>query len=75
MKKKVDLKTAVVCVIVGLIGVASISCIILSMVTGKVTPYLAMGLGLGAVGNAIGFVFNMQKRGKNNGSGKNGSIS
>ena len=46
-----------------------------TVVTCVVTPYLAMGLGLGAIGNMIGFVINMKKKGKNNGSGKDWSIS
>ena len=75
MKKNVNVATVVTCVILGVIGATAIACIILSMVTGKVTPYLAMGLGLGAIGNTIGCVFNLKKRGKNNGSCKNGSIS
>ena len=75
MKKNVSVATVVTCVILGVIGAAAITCIVLSMVTGKVTPYLAMGLGLGAIGNMIGFVINMKKKGKNNGSGKDWSIS
>ena len=75
MKKNLNAAMVAIYVIMGLIGVAAIACIIISMVTGKVTPYLAMGLGLGAIGNAIGFVVNMKKRGNNNGSGQNRSIS
>ena len=75
MKKNVSAATVATRVVLGLIGAAAIACIIISMVTGKVTPYLAMGLGLGAIGNTIGFVVNMKKRGKNNGSGQDRSIS
>ena len=75
MKKNVNAATVTIYVIMGLIGAAAIACIILSMVTGKVTPYLAMGLGLGEIGNTIGFVVNMKKRGNNNGSGQDRSIS
>lgn len=75
MKKNLNATMVAIYVIMGLIGAAAIACIIISMVTGKVTPYLAMGLGLGAIGNAIGFVVNMKKRGNNNGSGQNRSIS
>ena len=75
MKKNVNAATVVIYVIMGLIGVAAITCIILSMVTGKVTPYLAMGLGLGAIGNTIGFVINTKKKGNNNGSGQDRNIS
>jgi hypothetical protein len=75
MKKNVSAAMVAICVVIGLIGAGAIACIILSMVTGKVTPYLAMGLGLGAIGNTIGFVVNMKKKGQNNGSGKDRSIS
>ena len=75
MKKNVSAATVATRVVLGLIGAAAIACIIISMVTGKVTPYLAMGLGLGAIGNSIGFVVNMKKRGNNNGSGQDRSIS
>jgi putative effector of murein hydrolase len=75
MKKNVSATMVAICVVIGLIGAGAITCIILSMVTGKVTPYLAMGLGLGAIGNAIGLVVNMKKKGQNNGSGKDRSIS
>ena len=75
MKKNVSAATVATRVVLGLIGAAAIACIIISMVTGKVTPYLAMGLGLGAIGNTTGFVINMKKKEKNNGSGKDWSIS
>ena len=75
MKKNISAATVATRVVLGLIGAAAIACIIISMVTGKVTPYLAMGLGLGAIGNAIGSLVNMKKRGNNNGSGQDGSIS
>ena len=75
MKKNFNAAMVAIYVIMGLIGAAAIACIIISMVTGKVKPYLAMGLGLGAIGNSIGFVVNMKKRGNNNGSGQDRSIS
>ena len=75
IKKNVSAATVATRVVLGLIGAAAIACIIISMVTGKVTPYLAMGLGLGAIGNAIGSVVNMKKRGNNNGFGQDRSIS
>jgi hypothetical protein len=76
MKKKRNLKMAVICVALGLIGAGALVCIILSMVTGKVTPYLAMGLGLAAIGNMVGSVTNLKKKeGKINGSDEDGSIS
>ena len=75
MKKNFNAAMVAIYVIMGLIGAAAIACIIISMVTGKVTPYLAMGLGLGAIGNSIGFVVNMKKRGNDNESGQDRSIS
>ena len=73
MKKNVT-KVAM-CVVMGLIGAAAIACIIISMVTDKTTPYLAMGLGLGAIGNTIGLLAVRKQRGNDNGSCKDGSIS
>ena len=75
MKKRINAATVAICVIMGMIGAAAIACIILSMVTGEVTPYLVMGLGLGVIGNTIASVINMKKKGNNNGSGQDRSIS
>ncbi len=75
MKKNVQITMVAIYVVMGLIGVAAIACLILSMVTGKTTPYLAMGLGLGAIGNTIGCVINLRKKGNNNGSGEDRNIS
>ena len=68
-------KNAAIYVIIGLIGVAALDCIIISMLTDRVTPYLAMGLGLSCIGNAIGLVAVRRKKGSKDGSGKDGSIS
>ena len=68
-------KNAAIYVIIGLIGVAALACIIISMLTDRVTPYLAMGAGLGCIGNAIGLVAVRRKKGSKDGSGKDGSIS
>ena len=68
-------KNAAIYVIIGLIGVAALACIIISMLTDRVTPYLAMGLGLSCIGNAIGLVAVRRKKGSKDGSGKDGSIS
>ena len=75
MKKNERAKEIVICVVLGLIGIAAITCIIISMVTDKVTPYLAIGLGLTAVANPIGTLLIRKKRGTNNGSCKDGYIS
>lgn len=56
-------KNVAIYVIIGLIGVAALACIIISMLTDKVTPYLAMGLGLSCIGNVIGLVAVRRKKG------------
>ncbi len=66
MKNNEKVTKVVTCVAMGLIGAAALACIIISMVTDKTTPYLAMGLGLGAIGNALGMMLNLRKKGKNN---------
>ena len=64
IKRNVTAKEVVIYVIIGLIGAAALAFIIISMVTDKVTPYLAMGLGLSFIGNAIGTVIVYRKKGK-----------
>ena len=68
-------KNAGIYAIIGLIGAAALACIIVSMVTDRVTPYLAMGLGLSFIGNAIGMVTIRRKKGSKDGSSEDGSIS
>ena len=68
-------KSIVSYMIIGLIGVAALACIIISMVTDKVTPYLAMGLGLSCIGNTLGMIMIHRKKGNKDGSSKNGRIS
>ncbi len=75
MKKNFNVAMVMVYVVIGLIGVATFACIIISMVTNTTVPYLAMGLGLGAVGNIMGLIISLIKKGTNNGSGKDRSIS
>ena len=75
MKRNEKMTKVLIYVVMGLIGVSAITCMILSMVTGKTTPYLAMGLGLGVIGNAIGLAVNLNRKGSNNGSGKDRSFS
>ena len=75
MKKNVITVKVVENVILGLMGVAAITCIIISMVTDKTAPYLAIGLGLAGVANIIRLFDVRKQKGKNNGSGKDGSIS
>ena len=75
MKNNEKVTKAAIYVVMGLIGAGAIACIIISMITDKTTPYLAIGLGLGAIGNVLGMMLNLRKKGKNNGSCKDGSIS
>ena len=73
--KNNNAKKVAIYVILGLIGVASLTCIILSMVTGEVTPFLGTGLGLAGFGNMIGLATVYKKRGNDNGSCEDGRIS
>lgn len=62
-------------VIIGLIGAAALACIIISMAADKASPYLAMGLGLSFIGNALGTLAVRRKKGNKDGSYKDGRIS
>ena len=53
MARNEKVNNVVINVIIVLIGVAALTCIIISMVTDKVTPYLAMGLGLSCQKNCF----------------------
>ena len=75
MKNNETVKKAVVCVIFGLLGAVAITCLVLSFVTDKTTPYLPITFGLAAIVNISGLVLRLKKKGNNNGSGENGSIS
>lgn len=75
MARNEKVNNVVINVIIVLIGVAALTCIIISMVTDKVTPYLAMGLGLSCIGNVIGMVTIRRKKGSKDGSCKDRSIS
>ncbi len=75
MKKNEKAVMVTVYVVIGLMGAAALTCIIISMITNQTTPYLTMGLGLVAVGNMIGLAVNLIKKGKNNGSGKDRNVS
>ena len=75
MKKNEKAVMVTIYVVIGLMGAAALTCIIISMITNQTMPYLTMGLGLGAVGNMIGLAVNLIKKGKNNGSGKDRNVS
>ena len=75
MKKNEKAVMVTIYVVIGLMGAAALTCIIISMITNQTMPYLTMGLGLGAVGNMIGLAVNFIKKGKNNGSGKDRNVS
>ena len=57
------------------LALAGITCIIISMVTDQVTPYLAMGLGFTAVANMINCRYLLKKKGSDNGSAEDRNIS
>lgn len=61
-------------VIMALMGLAAIVFVIISMVTDKVTPYLAISLGLSASANIFGCIYN-RKRVLKDGSCENRSVS
>ena len=56
------------------VSLAAIAMIIISMVTDKTTPYLAIGMGLTALVNISGCIA-QSKKGKEDGSAENRSIS
>ena len=68
-------RNTVISVITVLIGVAALACIIASMVTDEVRPYLTMGLGLGVIGNAVRMAAVRGKKGKSDGSSEDGRVS
>ena len=57
------------------LAVAGIICIILSMVTDQVTPYLALGMGFTAVANVINCRYLRSRKGSCYGSAEDRSIS
>ncbi|MCR4649369.1 MAG: hypothetical protein K5776_09875 [Lachnospiraceae bacterium] len=73
--KKIETREAAVYVIMGIISLAAIACIVTSMVTNEATPFLGLGLALGGLGNTIGLLVIRNKKGNENGSGKDRSIS
>ena len=75
MKKNVDSKNIGVNVILAIAGVVALVCIIISMVTDKTYPYLAIGLGLSAFANLFGCIYRNRKRDKEDGSCENRSVS
>ena len=75
MKKNVDSKNIGVNVILAIAGVVALVCIIISMVTDKTYPYLAIGLGLSAFANIFGCIYRNRKRDLEDGSSENRSVS
>lgn len=75
MKKNVDLKNMAVNVILAIAGVAALVCIVITMVTDKTYPYLAIGLGLAAFANLFGCIYRNRKRDIEDGSCENRSVS
>ena len=57
------------------LAVAGIICIIFSMVTDQVTPYLALGMGFTAVANVINCKYLSSRKGSCHGSAEDRNIS
>lgn len=62
-------------VIMALMGLAALVLVIISMVTDKITPYLAISLGLSGFANIFGCIYRNRKREKEDGSCENRSVS
>lgn len=75
MKRNQEIKSVIVHVIMALMGLAAIVFVIISMVTDKVTPYLAISLGLSASANIFGCIYKNRKRDREDGSCENRSVS
>jgi len=75
MKKCERTKSIAVHVIMALMGLAAIVFVIISMVTDKVTPYLAISLGLSSSANIFGCIYKNRKRDREDGSCENRDVS
>ena len=75
MKRNEKTTSVAVNVIIALMGVAALALVIYSMVTDKVTPYLAMSLGLSGFANLFGCIYRNRKREDEDGSCENRSVS
>ena len=62
-------------VIIALMGLAALALVIVSMVTDKVTPYLAISLCLSGFANTFGYIYRNRKREKEDGSCENRNVS
>lgn len=74
MRNNERTKIIVIRVIMALMGLAAIVFVVISMVTDKVTPYLAISLGLSATANIFGCIYK-RKRDLKDGSCENRSVS
>ena len=66
---------AVTIAVQAVLGAAAITCIIISMVSDKTTPYLAIGLCCTAIANMTGCVMNRKLKGNENGSAEDRRVS
>lgn len=75
MKRNERTTSVIVHVIMALMGLAAIAFVIISMVTDKVTPYLAISLGLSGFANIFGCIYKNRRREEEDGSCENRSVS
>ena len=75
MKRNERTTSVAVHVIMALMGLAAIAFVIISMVTDKVTPYLAISLGLSGFANIFGCIYKNRRREEEDGSCENRSVS
>ena len=75
MKRNEGAESVAVRVIMAMMGLAAIALVIISMVTDKVTPYLALSLGLSGTANIFGCIYKNRKREIEDGSCENRSVS
>ena len=75
MKRNERTTSVIVHVIMALMGLAAIAFVIISMVTDKVTPYLAISLGLSGFANIFGSIYKNRRREEEDGSCENRSVS
>lgn len=75
MKRNEKTTSVAVNVIIALMGLTALALVIYSMVTDKVTPYLALSLGLSGFANIFGCIYRNRRREEKDGSCENRSVS
>ena len=75
MKRNDRTTSVIVNVIMALMGLGALAFVIISMVTDKVTPYLAISFGLSGFANIFGCLYKNRRREEEDGSCENRSVS